>query len=46
MEVPPGVKPVGVFYCEQGYPQCVLRNGAGLPAMPFRANVTLISLTK
>ena len=42
LEVPAGVKPVGVRYCEQGYPQCVLRNGAGLPAMPFLANVTTL----
>ena len=38
--VPAGIKAAGVRYCEQGYPQCVLRNGAGLPAMPFSANVT------
>lgn len=40
LEAPAGVQAVGVRYCEQGYPQCVLRNGAGLPAMPFVANVT------
>eukprot|EP00729_Bicosta_minor_P016387 gene16387-1736_t len=40
LEVPAGVNAVGVRYCEQGYPQCVLRNGAGLPALPFVAKVT------
>ena len=40
LEAPAGVSPVGVRYCEQGYPQCVVRNGAGMPAMPFLANVT------
>ena len=40
LEAPAGVMPIGVRYCEQGYPLCVLRNGAGLPAMPFLANVT------
>ena len=43
LAVPTGIKAVGVRYCEQGYPQCVLRNGAGLPAMPFEANVTTTS---
>ena len=37
---PPGVAFSAVRYCEQGYPLCVLRNGAGLPAMPFLANLT------
>lgn len=41
LTVPPGAgEVVGVRYCFQGYPDCVLRNGAGLPAMPFVANVT------
>ena len=40
LEAPAGVAPAGVRYCEQGYPQCVVRNGVGLPAMPFLANVT------
>ena len=37
---PKGVAIAGVRYCEQEYPLCVLRNGAGLPAMPFLANLT------
>ena len=40
LEAPDGVTPAGVRYCQQGYPLCVLRNGAGLPAMPFVANLT------
>ena len=40
LDVPAGVQAVGVRYCAQAYPQCVLRNGAGLPAMPFLANLT------
>jgi hypothetical protein len=36
-----GADVVGVRYCWQGFPLCVLRNGnAGLPAMPFVANIT------
>lgn len=27
-------------YSYQSYPYCVLRNEAGLPAMPFTANIT------
>jgi hypothetical protein len=40
--VPTGLESVvvGVRYCYQGYPFCVLRNSAGLPAMPFVANAT------
>lgn len=40
LQAPVGVAPAGVRYCEQGYPLCVLRNAAGLPAMPFLANIT------
>ena len=40
LALPAGVKATGVRYCQQGYPMCVLRNGAGLPAMPFVANIT------
>jgi hypothetical protein len=44
LEVPAGVQAAGVRYCQQGYPQCVLRNGAGLPAMPFIANLTSVEV--
>ena len=42
LELPAGLESdvVGVRYCYQGYPYCVLRNSAGLPAMPFLANAT------
>ena len=42
LTVPAGLESVaiGVRYCYQGYPFCVLRNSAGLPAMPFFANAT------
>ena len=40
LALPAGAKATGVRYCQQGYPMCVLRNGAGLPAMPFVANIS------